>query len=67
MNNPTDIQILKAMRNYGGGFASQLALAGLCADENNLARLKSAFPELWQQYAEFTQQPMKGSNEEQGK
>lgn len=48
-----DVEILKAMRNYGGTFAAQLALAGLSADKENLKQLKQAFPDLWQRYAKF--------------
>jgi hypothetical protein len=48
-----DAQILQAMRKYGGGFASALAMAGFVADDVNLARIKAAFPDLWEKYNEF--------------
>ncbi len=50
---PTDGEIIAAMRRFGGGFASRLAEAAKHADYNNLQRLKSAFPEIWADYAKM--------------
>lgn len=48
----TDFDITDAMISFGGGFAAALAGAFRRADEINQARIKMAFPELWEQYAE---------------
>jgi hypothetical protein len=48
-----DIKILKAMKRYGGSFASNIAQAALAADSINYARLKAAFPDLWDSYERF--------------
>jgi hypothetical protein len=45
-----DYEIVAAMGIYGGSFAKALAAAANCADPDNLARLKAAFPELWDDY-----------------
>jgi len=42
---------LKAMKTYGGSFAEAIATAAIRADAANYARLKAAFPDLWEQYA----------------
>jgi hypothetical protein len=47
-----DVATLAAMERYGGGFVKALARAANCADEENLRRLKVAFPEYWVQYRE---------------
>ncbi len=49
----TDVMIAKAMARYGGSFVRHLGAAALCADPENLARLKAAWPEYWAEYAEF--------------
>ncbi len=46
-----DWKTLEAMRRYGGGFVHALATAAMHADDNNYAKLKAAFPELWLQYS----------------
>lgn len=48
-----DYRILESMELRGGGFASALARAAYRADDVNFAKLKGAFPELWEQHAEF--------------
>ena len=48
-----DKQTIKAMIKYGGSFVRHLAAAALCADADNLGRIKAAFPELWARYEEF--------------
>ena len=45
---------LAAMRAYGGSFFQHLGLAALYADENNLAKLKAAFPEEWEKYEQMS-------------
>ena len=44
----TEKEIIETMRIYGGGFASALAVAASHADDDNLVRLKRAFPDYWQ-------------------
>lgn len=48
-----DFRVLNAMRIYGGSFVKALATAALCADEQNRARIKAAFPEYWSKYTEM--------------
>ena len=60
---PTDLEIIKAMRRYGGGFASSLAEAASRADSENLRRIKAAFPELWNSYGRTVLAMFKEPNE----
>ncbi len=46
----TDYWTLEAMRKFGGGFVKQLGIACAHADKENLARVKTAFPEYWKCY-----------------
>ena len=46
----TDHEVLTAMERFDGSFASGLAKAWFCADAVNSARLRAAFPELWEEY-----------------
>ena len=46
----TDHEVIETMRNHGGSFAYALARAASCADDDNLVRLKRAFPDYWQVY-----------------
>jgi hypothetical protein len=48
-----DVEVLDAMRQYGGGFVKALAEAASRADEENLARIKLTWPEYWERYAEL--------------
>ncbi len=47
---PTLLQVVDAMRRYGGGFVSHLAEAWARADLDNERRLRQAFPEIWKRY-----------------
>ncbi len=49
----SDFAIVEMMDKYGGSFARALAEAARRADTENLDRLKSAFPEMWAEYAEL--------------
>jgi len=49
----TEYDVLSAMQYHGGSFVQALAVAWFRADEENVARLKAAFPELWQEYADL--------------
>lgn len=53
MNEPTDNAVLFTMGLYGGSFASALSKAWQLADPDNFARLRAAFPELWEKYREL--------------
>jgi hypothetical protein len=53
MKTENEIEILKAMETYGGSFAKGIARAAFAADNINYAKLKAAFPELWERYAQF--------------
>ena len=53
MKTDTDREILRAMTTYGGSFAQAIARAALLADSENFVKLKAAFPELWNRYAEI--------------
>lgn len=48
-----DFKILEAMTIYGGTFVKTLAWAAQRADSENYAKLKAAFPEIWDSYAAF--------------
>ena len=48
-----DHDIISAMICHGDDFTSKIAQAALVADDNNLAKIKAAFPELWNRYEEF--------------
>lgn len=52
----TDYDVLAAMEKFGGGFASRLAVAGMHADAQNLARIKVAFADLWSSYRDMAAQ-----------
>jgi hypothetical protein len=53
VSEPTDNEILAAMRKYGGGFVIALTHAARCADDENLRRIKATWPEYWEQYSNF--------------
>lgn len=46
----SDHAIIEAMRRFGGSFAAAIADAASKADASNFARLRAAFPELWEEY-----------------
>lgn len=48
-----DYQMFEAMEKYGGSFVKQLALLLQLADHINYAKLKTAFPEYFEQYREM--------------
>ena len=51
--NQLDYKILKSMEIRGGSFASALAQAAYRADDVNLAKIKKAFEEIWQDHLEL--------------
>jgi len=46
MNHDTKLKICDALKTYGGGFDRALAELIIKADEDNLERIASAFPEI---------------------
>lgn len=46
-----DIQVWETMRKYGGSFAKALAAAMVVADSENLRKIKTTWPELFEEYA----------------
>jgi len=55
MDTQREYEILIAMKRYGGGFASRLAEAWLVADNQNRAKLRMAFPDLIEKYADMVE------------
>jgi len=51
----TDFEITRAMVRYGGSFTSRLGQLFQAGDPDNQARLKAAFPEYWEKYAELAE------------
>lgn len=47
------VVVSSTMREYGGSFAKALGHAIGLADEENLQRIKDAFPELWDGYLDY--------------
>lgn len=50
-----DLQVIEAMEKYGGSFVVALAKAFRVADQHNTIKLKHAFPEYWNEYAEMSE------------
>jgi hypothetical protein len=48
-----DHDIISAMICHGDAFTSKIAQAALVADDDDFAKIKAAFPELWKRYEEF--------------
>lgn len=51
----TDYEISDAMMAFGGSFVSALGALYRSADRNNQVRIKTAWPEYWEQYREVVQ------------
>ncbi len=49
----TDYAVMQAMIAIGGSFMRALGEAAMSADAINLAKLKTAFPEEWENYTEL--------------
>ena len=54
-----DHVVLETMMRYGGSFAKSLAYAARFADQENLNRIKSTWPELWAKYSAMAQEESK--------
>lgn len=48
--SPEDYATIAMMRKYGGSFVQALANAYDCADYINPAKIRSAWPDYWNQY-----------------
>lgn len=59
MSGVTDRDVIAVMERYGGSFASHLAIAATYADDQNLARLKVAFADLWNIYRNIADREQK--------
>ena len=46
-----DIKVIQAMQKYGGGFVKCLASAALHTDNINFNKIKTTWPEYWEQYS----------------
>ena len=46
----TDKKTIETMMEYDGSFVRKLGAAALVADQQNLRRIKSTWPEYWEQY-----------------
>ncbi len=51
-----DFDVAFTMIEYGGSFVRQLGAAALVADSDNLAKIKSTWPDYWDQYTRMAQQ-----------
>ena len=48
-----DVQVVEAMNRWGGSFIKALAAAAAVADQENLAKLKHAFGDYWDEYRDM--------------
>ena len=53
MRSDSETNVIRAMLKWGGSFVEALGKAAMMADRNNLDRIKLAWPEYWEQYAEM--------------
>ena len=61
----TDRNTIAAMIAFGGSFVRHLGEAARYADSENIARLKTAWPEYWARYETLAgQRPVRPSNKE---
>lgn len=49
----TDAETIRVMKTCGGSFVQALGEAATRADNENLARIKAAFPEYWARYSQW--------------
>jgi len=52
----TDRKTIEAMIEYGGSFVRKLGAAALVADPENLAKIKTTWPDYWAQYDRMAKQ-----------
>jgi hypothetical protein len=53
MEHDEKLEMIRAMKKYGGSFVVALSECFMLADHNNLRRLCAAFPEYVKQYQEM--------------
>ncbi len=51
-----DTDVAKTMIEYGGSFVRKLGAAALVADLENLAKIKTTWPDYWSKYQRMAQQ-----------
>ena len=51
MSHDEMLRMVQAMHRYGGSFVRAISEAFMVADENNLRRLETAFPEIVSKYS----------------
>jgi hypothetical protein len=53
--NIADLQTIEAMHRHGGPFTRALAHAAAAANDEDLAKIKATWPDLWEKYANWNQ------------
>lgn len=53
MTHNEKLEVINAMKNYGGGFVKGLAAAWLHADDDNCAKIEAAWPEYIEKYRQI--------------
>ena len=51
-----DFDVARTMIEYGGSFVRKLGSAALVADQDNLQKIKTTWPEYWAQYDRMAKQ-----------
>jgi hypothetical protein len=51
-----DFDVARTMIEYGGSFVRKLGAAALVADQDNLSKIKSTWPDYWAQYERMAKQ-----------
>lgn len=51
----TAVEVLNAMKRFGGSFVKCLGEAGLRADKENLLKIENTWPEYWSDYTNKAQ------------
>jgi hypothetical protein len=51
-----DFDVASTMIEYGGSFVRKLGAAALVADSENLAKIKTTWPDYWSQYDRMAKQ-----------
>jgi hypothetical protein len=51
-----DFDVARTMIEYGGSFVRKLGAAALVADQDNLVKIKTTWPDYWAQYDRMAKQ-----------
>lgn len=54
-NRQREVDTIVAMGERGGSFVKALSVACFRADPDNLRRIKTAFPEIWEKYSQMSE------------